>query len=139
MIIAIGCDPNASDIKEIINIRMENNMKDMKIAEIKAREIIDCRGLPTLEVDVVLQSGRFGRVGVPAGRSTSQHEAVELRDNEKRFDGLGVRKAMSHVNGTIAKALIGMDASQQREIDTFMTKTGYHPFYLPPFDKSSLK
>ncbi len=97
-------------------------MSNMKIAEIKAREIIDCRGLPTLEVDVVLQSGRFGRVGVPAGRSRSQHEAVELRDNEKRFDGLGVRKAVSHVNGTIAKALIGMDASQQREIDTFMTR-----------------
>ena len=97
-------------------------MSNMKIAEIKAREIIDCRGLPTLEVDVVLQSGRIGRVGVPSGRSTSQHEAVELRDNEKRFGGLGVRKAMSHVNGTIAKALIGMDASQQREIDTFMTR-----------------
>ena len=97
-------------------------MSNMKIAEIKAREIIDCRGLPTLEVDVVLQSGRIGRVGVPSGRSTSQHEAVELRDNEKRFGGLGVRKAMSHVNDTIAKALIGMDASQQREIDTFMTR-----------------
>lgn len=97
-------------------------MNNMKIAEIKAREIIDCRGLPTLEVDVVLQGGRTGRVGVPAGRSRSQYEAVELRDNEKRFGGLGVRKAVSHVNDIIAVALIGMDASQQREIDTLMTR-----------------
>ena len=97
-------------------------MSKVNIAEIKAREIIDCRGLPTLEVDVILRSGVIGRVGVPAGRSRSQHEAVELRDKEKRFGGLGVRKAVSHVNDTIAGALIGMDASQQREIDTFMTQ-----------------
>jgi enolase len=97
-------------------------MSNLKIAEVKAREIIDCRGLPTLEVDVILQSGSVGRVGVPAGRSRSQHEAVELRDNEKRFGGLGVRKAVNNVNDTIAKALIGMDASQQRLIDTFMVQ-----------------
>lgn len=94
----------------------------MKIADVKAREIIDCRGLPTLEVDVILQSGTIGRAGVPAGRSRSQHEALEIRDDAKRFAGQGVRKAVSNVNSIIAEALIGMDASQQRKIDTLMTE-----------------
>jgi len=97
-------------------------MKNMKIADVKAREIIDCRGLPTLEVDVILQSGTIGRAGVPAGRSRSQHEALEIRDDAKRFAGQGVRKAVSNVNNIIAEAIIGMDASQQRKIDTLMTE-----------------
>jgi len=83
-----------------------------KIAEIHAREIIDSRGNPTVEADVVLDSGAMGRAAVPSGASTGAREALELRDDEKRYGGKGVLKAVSHVNGEIRDALRGMELDQ---------------------------
>ena len=84
------------------------------------REILDSRGNPTVEVDVTLEGGAFGRAAVPSGASTGQREALELRDGDKkRYAGKGVAKAVSHVNGEIAKALAGRDADQ-RAVDTFL-------------------
>ena len=92
----------------------------MKIQAVKGREILDSRGNPTVEVDVTLEGGAFGRGAVPSGASTGQREALELRDGDKkRYLGKGVTTAVSHVNGEIAKALIGRD-SDQRAIDTFL-------------------
>ncbi|QCG93630.1 phosphopyruvate hydratase [Azospirillum sp. TSA2s] len=91
------------------------------ITEIRAREILDSRGNPTVEVDVTLETGAFGRAAVPSGASTGAHEAVELRDGDKsRFGGKGVLKAVQSVNGELAKALIGMDAADQRVLDMTM-------------------
>jgi enolase len=88
------------------------------IARIHGREILDSRGNPTVEVDVVLDSGHRGRAAVPSGASTGAHEAVELRDGDKRrYGGKGVLEAVGHVNGEIAAALRGADASDQRAID----------------------
>ena len=91
----------------------------MKIKTIRGRQILDSRGNPTVEADVVLENGVMGRAAVPSGASTGTHEAVELRDGDKsRFGGKGVLKAVGFVNGEIAEALQGMDASGQAEIDT---------------------
>ncbi|WP_372395736.1 phosphopyruvate hydratase [Azospirillum sp. HJ39] len=91
------------------------------ITEIHAREILDSRGNPTVEVDVSLDSGAFGRAAVPSGASTGAHEAVELRDGDKgRFGGKGVLKAVQSVNGELSKALVGMDAADQRVLDMTM-------------------
>jgi len=91
------------------------------ITEIRAREILDSRGNPTVEVDVTLETGAFGRAAVPSGASTGAHEAVELRDGEKnRFGGKGVLKAVQSVNGELSKALVGMDAADQRVLDMTM-------------------
>ncbi len=91
------------------------------IHQIRAREILDSRGNPTVEADVVLSSGAFGRAAVPSGASTGEHEAVELRDGDKgRYLGKGVRGAVSNVNGEIAAALRGMDAYDQTGIDRAM-------------------
>jgi enolase len=91
------------------------------IIEVTGREIIDSRGNPTVEVDVVLESGAFGRAAVPSGASTGVHEAVELRDGEKgRFGGKGVKKAVAAVNDEIANAIVGMEASEQVQIDHAM-------------------
>lgn len=87
------------------------------IKEIKAREILDCRGEPTLEVDVTTEGGALGRADVPAGRSRGKHEAYELRDGGKRYAGRGVLKAVRNVAEKIAPALRGMDVRRQREID----------------------
>jgi enolase len=88
------------------------------IARILGREILDSRGNPTVEVDVLLESGERGRAAVPSGASTGAHEAVELRDGDQsRYGGKGVRKAVGHVNQEIAQALRGADASDQRGID----------------------
>ena len=88
------------------------------INQIKAREILDSRGNPTLEVDVTLENGSVGRAAVPSGASTGAHEAVELRDNDKaRFKGKGVSKAVENVNKDLATALIGLDAKDQKSID----------------------
>ncbi len=88
------------------------------IADIKAREILDSRGNPTVEVDVFLESGAFGRAGVPSGASTGVHEALELRDKgNKRYSGKGVKKAVDNVNKVISKALRGLDACNQPLID----------------------
>src|SRR5271170_3979346 len=82
-----------------------------KIKSVKAREIIDSRGNPTIEVDVLLSSGAFGRAAVPSGASTGEHEAIELRDGDKsRFGGKGVLKAVNNVNTAIVKAVKGKDA-----------------------------
>ncbi len=93
----------------------------MKIEKIKAREILDSRGNPTVEVDVFLSDGAMGRAAVPSGASTGSHEALELRDGDKqRFGGKGVLNAVANVNDKIAPVLIGMDASEQGEIDRTM-------------------
>src|SRR6266478_6698651 len=88
------------------------------IIDITAREILDSRGNPTVEVDVTLESGAEGRAAVPSGASTGAHEAVELRDGDKtRYGGKGVRKAVDAVNGEIFDAIGGMDAEAQNKID----------------------
>ena len=93
-------------------------MTAARIARVRGREILDSRGNPTVEVDVVLESGECASAAVPSGASTGAHEAVELRDGDKsRYDGKGVLKAVGHVNGEIAAALRGADASDQRGID----------------------
>ncbi|HOP62962.1 MAG TPA: phosphopyruvate hydratase [Spirochaetota bacterium] len=93
------------------------------ITEIKAREILDSRGNPTIEVDVELESGAVGRAAVPSGASTGEHEAVELRDGDKkRFLGKGVLKAVSNVNDIISDAIMEMDAMNQIEIDNALIK-----------------
>ena len=92
----------------------------MKIQNVHGREVIDSRGNPTVEVEVTLDSGAFGRAAVPSGASTGQREALELRDGDKkRYLGKGVTKAVGHVNGEIAKALAGHDADQ-RAVDQAM-------------------
>src|SRR5437588_11501612 len=89
-----------------------------QIDHIHAREILDSRGNPTVEADVVLVSGERGRAAVPSGASTGEHEAVELRDGDpKRYGGKGVLKAVRNVNESIARELKGMDALDQRSID----------------------
>jgi enolase len=91
------------------------------ILDIHAREILDSRGNPTVEVDVLLEDGSFGRAAVPSGASTGAHEAVELRDGDKgRYLGKGVLKAVTAVNGPIAEALVDLDAEDQRFIDQVM-------------------
>ncbi len=91
------------------------------IIDIHGREILDSRGNPTVEVDVLLEDGSFGRAAVPSGASTGAHEAVELRDGDKsRYLGKGVLKAVDAVNNDIAEALVGMDAEDQRDLDLAM-------------------
>ena len=91
------------------------------INQIKAREILDSRGNPTLEVEVTLENGTVGRAAVPSGASTGAHEAVELRDNDKaRFNGKGVLKAVENVNKDLATSLIGLNAKDQKSIDQRM-------------------
>ena len=91
------------------------------IDNIHAREILDSRGNPTVEVEVTLEDGSFGRAAVPSGASTGVHEALELRDGDKkRYGGKGVKKAVGHVNKEITDALIGMDALDQGAIDRAM-------------------
>lgn len=91
------------------------------IADITGREILDSRGNPTVEVDVILEDGAMGRAAVPSGASTGAHEAVEKRDGEPdRYLGKGVRDAIEAVNGEIANAIIGMDAEDQRRIDRIL-------------------
>lgn len=93
----------------------------MRIKKIISREILDSRGNPTLETDVILEDGSWGRASVPSGASTGEHEALELRDNEKsRYLGKGVLKAVRNVNEVIAPRLLGIDVRKQREIDRIM-------------------
>jgi len=96
-------------------------MSDLIIAQVIGREIIDSRGNPTVEVDVLLDGGAVGRAAVPSGASTGEHEALELRDGDKkRFLGKGVKKAVAAVNGAIADALVGCDATDQVGLDKAM-------------------
>lgn len=91
----------------------------MKIEKIIAREILDSRGNPTVEVDVTLECGAMGRAAVPSGASTGEHEALELRDGDKqRYSGKGTLKAVENVNNVIAPALIGLSALNQRAMTT---------------------
>ena len=91
------------------------------ITDVLAREVLDSRGNPTVEVELYTEDGGFGRALVPSGASTGEHEAVELRDGDKdRFGGKGVLKAVGHVNNEIAKAVIGHDVTEQRLIDQTM-------------------
>jgi enolase len=89
-----------------------------EIVEVTGREVLDSRGNPTVEVEVVLDSGSTGRAIVPSGASTGEHEAVELRDGGQRWLGKGVSKAVANVNGPIARAVVGMDATDQRGLDS---------------------
>jgi enolase len=94
-----------------------------KITQIKAREILDSRGNPTVEVDVLLNDGSFGRAAIPSGASTGQKEAVELRDGDKkRYHGKGVQKAVSNVNDIIASTLIDSESNDQSKIDSVLNE-----------------
>ena len=94
-----------------------------KIKSVTAREILDSRGNPTVEVDLILSDGSFGRAAVPSGASTGSHEAVELRDGDKkRYAGKGVLKAVASVNGPIMKMLKGKDMDQ-RKLDYILHQT----------------
>ena len=92
----------------------------MKIKDIKGREVLDSRGNPTVEVDVILENGILGRAIVPSGASTGEREALEMRDGGSRYNGKGVLKAVGNVNTTIREKLIGMDAADQELIDKTM-------------------
>jgi enolase len=93
----------------------------MEIVKVIGREILDSRGNPTVEADVHLADGTVGRAAVPSGASTGEHEAVELRDNEKsRYLGKGTRKAVEHITKKISPALAGLDAANQTQIDRTM-------------------
>ena len=102
-------------------------MSQTTIAAVRAREILDSRGNPTVEVDVQLSCGTVGRAAVPSGASTGRHEALELRDGEPRYAGKGVRRAVEHVNGPIAAAICGMDALDQRAIDKVLIELDNTP------------
>ena len=89
----------------------------MKIKDIRGREILDSRGNPTVEVDVILEDGTLGRAAVPSGASTGEREALELRDKEERYLGKGVTKAFNNVNTVLRDNLIGFDAYDQKGLD----------------------
>ena len=92
----------------------------MKIVDVKGREILDSRGNPTVEVDVLLEDGSLGRAAVPSGASTGEREALEMRDGGSRFNGKGVLNAVANVNGPLRDLVIGMDAYNQKEVDYAM-------------------
>ena len=89
----------------------------MKIKDVKARELLDSRGNPTVEVDVILENGIIGRAAVPSGASTGEREALEMRDGGTRYNGKGVLNAVNNVNTVIKDAVIGMDAADQKALD----------------------
>ena len=97
----------------------------MKITRVHAREILDSRGNPTVEVDVTLEGGEMGRAAVPSGASTGEREAVELRDGDKaRYGGKGVRKAVANVNGEVAPAILNRSFDQRGLDDTLIKLDG---------------
>ena len=107
------------------NLTLSYNKQEKKlnstIEKVHAREILDSRGNPTIEVEVLTKSGHLGRASVPSGASTGEHEAIELRDeNSKRYFGKGVRNAVSNVNTIISDSIIGLDVKSQFEIDNIM-------------------
>ena len=103
---------------QLIIERIGDNMS--KIKDVIGREILDSRGNPTVEVDVILESGIIGRAAVPSGASTGVREALEMRDGENRYLGKGVLKAVSHVNNELKNLVIGMDALDQKKLDYAM-------------------
>src|ERR1700752_62970 len=114
----------AVDRRPKLNDRLQHRIvrtNMTEIMEIRAREVLDSRGNPTVEADVILESGQLGRAIVPSGASTGEHEAVELRDGDKsHYLGKGVLQAVANVETVIAPELEGMDASNQRLIDQTM-------------------
>src|SRR6185436_12010275 len=94
----------------------------MTIVHVHGRQVLDSRGNPTVEVEVGLESGAFGSAAVPSGASTGEHEAVELRDGGEAWHGKGVSRAVSHVDGEIADALLGLDAGDQRAVDRVLVE-----------------
>ena len=92
----------------------------MKIKDVVGREILDSRGNPTVEVDVILENGIIGRASVPSGASTGEREALELRDGGERFSGKGVKKAVQNINKDLRSLVVGMDAENQKELDYAM-------------------
>ena len=99
-----------------------------QIVSVHAREILDSRGNPTIEVDVLTASGYFGRAAVPSGASTGENEALELRDGDKsRYSGKGVLKAVHNVNNVIAEEIMGMDVTDQAGIDRKMIDSRWYP------------
>ena len=96
-------------------------MKSSLIKKITGKEILDSRKNPTVEVSLITEKGLF-KAAVPSGASTGKNEAIELRDNEKRFNGKGVLKAMGNINNIIGPNLKGKDVSNQKEIDNFLIK-----------------
>src|SRR5271157_313516 len=102
-------------------MRFTNNLTMTKIQNIQAREVLDSRGNPTVEADVTLECGAAGRAAVPSGASTGEHEAIELRDGDKkRYLGKGVSKAVANANTKIKEALVGIDALDQLSVDAIM-------------------
>src|SRR5947209_19858139 len=100
-------------------------MSKTTISTIHAREILDSRGNPTVEVDVRLEGGALGRAAVPSGASTGEHEAWELRDGDKkRYGGKGVANAVANVNGKIASAIKGIDRSEERRVGKELRSRG---------------
>src|SRR3989338_4997244 len=94
-----------------------------KVAKVLGREILDSRGNPTVEVDLVLDNGVIGRAAVPSGASTGEHEAVEMRDGDpKRYLGKGTKNAVANVNGPIQKEILGLQAGDQEKIDDLLCK-----------------
>ena len=108
------------------------NTDPRAIRDVRAREVLDCRGLPTVQVDVILNDGSTGRADVPSGRSTGAHEAVELRDGESRYRGYGVRRAVANVTGVLGPAVTGLRADRQRAVDAALISADGTP------DKSAL-
>lgn len=104
----------------VYNKKVVNKENLMNISDIKARQILDSRGNPTVEADVILEDGTLGRAAVPSGASTGSHEAIELRDGDKAYGGKGVLKAVGFVNTELREALLGKDASDQAGIDQIM-------------------
>ena len=94
----------------------------MAITDVFAREILDSRGNPTVEVELMTEDGSVGRAAVPSGASTGEHEAVELRDREARYGGLGVTQACHYVNTQLADAVIGENVYAQRTIDRILCR-----------------
>ena len=101
----------------------------MKIKDVKAREILDSRGNPTVEVDVILENGVRGRAAVPSGASTGEREALEMRDGGSRYNGKGVLKAVENVNTIIRDKVIGMDAKDQKTLDYAMIELDAGTFF----------
>src|SRR5882757_6809180 len=124
MIGGVTGEPIPVDRRPKLNDRLQHQItrSDMtEIAQIHAREILDSRGNPTVEADVVLDGGATGRAAVPSGASTGEHEAVELRDGDpEHYLGKGVLQAVENVESIISPELVGMDAANQRMIDQTM-------------------
>src|ERR1700748_2295982 len=120
----VAGEPIRVDRRPRLNERLQHQISrsDMtEIAAIHAREILDSRGNPTVEADVVLSGGATGRAAVPSGASTGEHEAVELRDgDESHYLGKGVLSAVDNVESILSPELVGMDASNQRLLDATM-------------------